>query len=193
MRARTLAAIAGSLALFGLAPHAHAAMAVLHYDGTPSGDFRTAPYTESGITTTVDRGHYEFYANATGTGDGDRAFNLDEQQHGLAKVTITAASASAFDVVSLDVVNPADTVGEYTITAIGGTGGSIPVPTVAGPIDFTQFAPAFHNVTALVVTQNAPGSFTFDNLKVNVLPEPARGASLLAAALLLFALRRRAR
>ena len=195
MRARTLAAIVGalSLGLFGVDPVAHAAMTVLDYDGTPSGDFRTTPYNENGITTTVDQGHYEFYANATGSGDGDRAFNLDEQKHGLAKVTITAYPASNFDVVSLDVVNPADTVGEYTITAIGGTGGSIPVPTVAGPIDFTQFEPAFHNVTALVVTQNAPGSFTFDNLKVNVLPEPARGAALLAAGLALVALRRWAR
>jgi hypothetical protein len=187
MRARTLLV---SIALLGLAPAARAAMTTLDYDSAPNGDFLTAPYLEKGITTTVDQGHYEFYANATGA-DGDQAFNMDEQKTGLSRVTISAYPASYFDVVSLDVVNPADAVGEYTITAIGGSGGAIPVPTVAGPIDFTRYGAAFQHVTALVVTQNAPGSFTFDNLKVNVLPEPARGVSLIAPGLAVFALRRR--
>jgi hypothetical protein len=192
MRARIAIRIAGvfSIAVLGFAPGAGAATAVVDYDGVPKGgDFRTAPYTENGIVTTVQQGHYELYDDATGS-EGDQAFNVDEQQHGLSKVRLTA-SANTFDVVSIDVINPADTVGEYTISAIGGTGGSIPAPTVAGPIDFSQYAPQFHGITALVVTQNSPGSFTFDDVTVNVLPEPGSLASLCAAGAALFALRHR--
>ncbi len=196
MRARTVARIAGvlSITLIGVAPGALAATAVLDYDGVPKGpDFRTAPYIESGITTTVDQGHYELYSDATGD-DDDQAFNLDEQNLGLSKVTLTAHGGGTFTVLSLDVINPADAVGEYTISAIGGSGGSIPAPTVAGPLDFSQYAPQFQGISALVVTQNGPGSFTFDDLTLTVLPEPGSRASLFAAGLALFALgRRRAR
>jgi hypothetical protein len=98
-----------------------------------------------------------------------------------------------FDVLSLDVVNPADVAtGEsYTITAIGGGGGSIPAPTATGPL---TFGPQFQGVTALVIAQSptaSPSAFAFDNLKIQSLPEPAATASLFAAGLALFALRRR--
>ena len=192
---RTHARVAGMLVtLLALAPGATAATAKLDYDGVPKGDdFRTAPYIESGITTTVNQGHYELYNDATGD-DGDQAFNLDEQNTGLSKVTLTAHGGGTFDVVRLDIVNPADTVGEYTISAIGGTGGSIPAPTTMGTIEFSDYAPAFHGITALVITQNSPGTFTFDDLELNVLPEPGRLTSLCAAGLALLALaRRRAR
>jgi hypothetical protein len=44
----------------------------LDYDGVAKGDdYRTAPYIESGITTTVNQGHYELYSDATGD-DGDQ-------------------------------------------------------------------------------------------------------------------------
>src|SRR5206468_7641384 len=134
-RAKTIG-IAGALAaaVLALTPGARAATTVIDYDGVPKGgDYRTAPYSEKGITTTVDQGHYELYSDATGA-DGDQAFNLDEENPDAAgppvpsKVTIMAYPASTFDVVSLDVINPADSVGEYTISAIGGTGGSIPAP-----------------------------------------------------------------
>jgi hypothetical protein len=190
---RRHARIAGmlSIALLALAPGALAATARLDYDGVPKGDdYRTAPYIENGITTTVNQGHYELYNDSTGE-DGDQAFNLDEQTTGLAKVTLTAHGGGTFDVVRLDVVNPADTVGEYTITAIGGTGGSIPAPTTMGTVEFSDFAPAFHGITALVITQNSPGAFTFDDLEVNVLPEPASLASLWVAGLAVVALARR--
>ena len=198
MRTHTAARIAGmlSLAVLAFAPGARAAMAVLDYDHVPKGaDFRTAPYIENGITTTVDQGHYELYSDATGA-DDDQAFNLDDQKPDhvgsqLSKVTLTAHGGGTFDVLSLDVVNPADSVGEYTISAIGGTGGSIPAPIVAGTLDFSQYAPAFHGISALVVTQNSPGSFTFDDLAVSVLPEPSATASLFAASLTVFALSRR--
>src|SRR5262249_12304939 len=116
------------------------------------------------------------------------------QSTGLSKVTLTAHGGGTFDVVRLDIVNPADTVGEYTISAIGGTGGSIPAPTTIGTIEFSDYAPAFHGITALVITQNSPGTFTFADLELNVLPEPGRLASLCAAGLALLTLaRRRAR
>jgi hypothetical protein len=205
--------IAVLVAVFGLAPGANAAQVTLHFDSAPpNADHLTTPYSEKGITATVDRGHYDLYADATGP-DGDRAMNLDEDPNpGVAcgtsqtcsKVTLMAYPASNFDVVSLDVVNPADTAGEYTISAIGGTGGSIQVPTTVQTIHFSDYAPAFHGVTALVIAQNsaspcgllqAPCShaFTFDELTVNVLPEPARAAALCAGALALAALRRRSR
>ena len=202
MRALTVARITGLVL----------SIAVLDFDGVPKGgDFRTTPYSENGIVTTVDQGHYELLSDATGS-DSDQAFNLDEENPNStpqnpqppipSKVTFTAYPASTFDVVSLDVVNPADSVGEYTISAIGGTGGSIPAPTVAGPIDFSQYAPAFHGVTALVITQNTPQpcgptqvtcshAFTFDDVSVNVLPEPGAAPSLFVAGIALFALRRR--
>ena len=178
-----------SIAVLLIARAAFAAVTVLDYDGGKPGDFETAPYVENGITTTVDAGHYELYADATGE-DGDRAFNLDDQDLGLAKVTLRAEGGSAFDVLSLDVINPADTPGEYTISAIGGGGGTMPAPTVAGPV---SFGPGFAGITALVVTQNSPGSFTFDDLTVNVLPEPASLPALAASALALFGLARRRR
>ena len=215
MRAHTAARIAGvvlGVAVLGFGSDARAATTVLDYDGVPKGgDFRTTPYNENGITTTVDQGHYELHADATG-GDSDQAFNLDEENPNStpqnpqppipSKVTLTAYPASTFDVVSLDVINPADSVGEYTISAIGGTGGSIPAPTEAGPHDFAQYAPAFQGITALVITQNAPQpcgptqltcshAFTFDDLTVNVLPEPGVATSVFAAGLALFAARRR--
>jgi hypothetical protein len=179
-----------SITLLGIVPAASADVAVLDYDAGKLGDFKTAPYVENGITTTVDAGHYEFVADATGE-DGDRAFNLDDENLGLSKVTVTAPGGGAFDVMSLDVINPADTSGEYTISAVGGGGGSMPAPIVAGPV---SFGPGFAGITALVVTQNSPGSFTFDDLTVNVLPEPAPVPALVTAALALVALgRRRAR
>jgi hypothetical protein len=85
------------------------------------------------------------------------------------------------------VVKPADTPGEYTISAIGG-GASIPAPTVAGPL---ELGPGFAGITALVVAQHSPGSFTFDDVTVNVVPEPATAPALAACALALAALRRR--
>ncbi|HKA14643.1 MAG TPA: hypothetical protein VKH41_06475 [Myxococcota bacterium] len=199
-----------SIAPIGLAPGARAATAVLDYGGVPKGgDFMTAPFTENGITTTGDQGHYEIYADATGP-DGGQAFNLDEENPNTggppipSKVMLTTAySASTFDVVSLDVINPADSVGEFTISAVGGTGGSIPAPTVAGPLDFSAAAPgAFHGVTALVITQNTPApcgptqltcshAFTFDDVRLDVLPEPGATASRFATGLAAFALSRR--
>jgi hypothetical protein len=175
-----------SIALLLVAPGARAAMAVLDYDAGKLGDFKTVPYVENGITTTVDRGHYELYSDATGE-DGDKAFNMDERSFGLSKVTLTAQGGGTFDVLSLDVINPADSPGEYTISAIGGGGGSMPAPMVAGPV---EFGPGFAGISALVVTQNAPGSFTFDDLTVNVLPEPSPAAALAASALALAALGR---
>jgi hypothetical protein len=198
-----------SIAALGFGSDARAATTVLDYDGVPKGgDFRTTPYNENGITTTVDQGHYELYNDATGA-DGDQAFNLDEENPNPAgppipsKVTIMAYPASTFDVVSLDVINPADSVGEYTISAVpaNGPGSSIPAPTVAGPFNLSA-NPAFQGITALVITQNAPQpcgptqltcshAFTFDDVTVNVLPEPGAATSLFAAGLALFALSRR--
>ncbi len=216
MRAQTAVRIAGVIgfAALGFGSGAQAASAVLDYDGVPKGgDFRTTPYSENDITTTVVRGHYELYDDATG-GDSDQAFNLDEENPNStedpipSKVTITADGGKMFNVVSLDVINPADSVGEYTITAIpanvGETGASIPAPIVAGSIDFSDYAPGFQTVAALVITQNSPApcgptqlrcshAFTFDDLTVNVLPEPGATASLFAAGLLLALGRRRAR
>jgi len=180
-----------AVAMLGLAPAARAAVAHLDYDGVAKGDdYRTAPYIENGITTTVLQGHYELYNDATG-GDSDQAFNLDEQSTGPSRVRLTAHGGGTFDVVSLDVVNPADSAGEYTITGIGGTGGSINAPTTMGTIAFSDYAPAFHNLVALEITQHSPGAFTFDDLEVQVLPEPGQLASLVAAGIAVFALSRR--
>jgi len=180
-------ALALFVAALGFTPAARAVTVVLDYNSASVKDFLTAPYVENGITTTVDAGHYEVLADPTAA-DGDRAFNLDEQNLGLSKVTLTASGGIPFDALSLDVINPADSAGEYTISAVGGGGGSIPAPTVAGPLLFT---PAFAGISALVITQNAPGSFTFDDLTVRSLPEPSATASLLTAGLVVFALYRR--
>lgn len=176
----------------GLAPLSALASTVLvvQYDGASPGqrtDFQTAPYLENFVTTRVDAGHFELLADAGGA-SGDLAFNLDEQNHGLAQVTITLSDGTDFDALSLEVVNPAESAGEYTISAIGGGGGSIPAPTTAGT--FT-FGAGFSGISALVVKQNQAGAFAFDDLTLNALPEPAAVPSLLAAALLLFALHRR--
>jgi hypothetical protein len=89
-----------SIAVLWIAPAASAAVAVLDYDAGKLGDFRTAPYVENGITTTVDAGHYELYADATGE-DGDLAFNLDDEKLGLARVTLTAQGGARFDEESI--------------------------------------------------------------------------------------------
>ena len=184
-----------SLALsLGFASVAGAVTVVVDYDGAKPKDLVTSPYYENGITTTVTAGHYDFYADATGA-DGDQAFNIDDHQTGPSSVTITAQGLM-FDVVSLDVINPADpATGEsYTITAIGGGGGSMAAPAVTGPV---TFGPGFHGITALRITQNPGGSstgaFAFDDLTIQSLPEPSAAASLVAGALAVIALRRRAR
>jgi hypothetical protein len=214
MRAHSVARIAGmlSIAALAFAPGARAAQTKLDYDGVPKGgDFRTTPYSENGITTTVNQGHYELYNDATGA-DGDQAFNLDEENPNGAgppipsRVTITAYPASTFDVLSLDVVNPADSVGEYTISPVPdpGPASGIPAPTAAGLLDLSG-NPAFQGIVAIEITQNTPQpcgptmttcshAFTFDDVTVNVLPEPGAAASGFAAGLALLALsRRRAR
>jgi hypothetical protein len=181
-----------SIAILALAPGAHAVTVVVDYDGAMAKDLVTTPYFENGITTTVDTGHYDFYADATGE-DGDLAFNIDDQHGGLTRVTITAQGLM-FNALSLDVINPADSAtGEaYTISAIGGSGDSIPAPATAGPL---TFGPAFQGITALVITQTSAGSstgaFSFDDLTVQSLPEPSATASLFTAGLAVFALRRR--
>lgn len=195
-----------SIGGLGLAPAAGAVLVRLDYDSVPLGDFRTAPYYEGGVTTTVNCGHYEAHADATSTTEGDRAFNLDEQPNPAgpppgqqcdaecptcAKVTITA-QGFPFDALGLDVINPADSSGEYTISAVDGGGST--VATVA-PIEpgTLEFGPAFEGITALVITQHAAGSFTFDELEIESLPEPPAIASRLVAGLAVLALRRRVR
>jgi hypothetical protein len=180
---------AASLACAGAAG---AVTVVVDYDGATAKDFVTTPYYEKGITTTVDAGHYDFYADATGQ-DGDLAFNIDNQHNGLTRVTITAQGLM-FDAVSLDVINPADSAtGEtYTISAIGGPGGSIAAPATAGPL---TLGPQFQGITALVITQTSAGTgssaaFAFDDLTIQSLPEPSRVASLCVAGVAVFALGR---
>jgi hypothetical protein len=183
-----LASILFAAALAG-ASAASAVTVTVDYDAAKLKDLVTAPYYEKGVTTTVDMGHYDVYADATGA-DGDQAFNIDDQQ-GPTRVTITAQGLQ-FDALSLDVINPADAAtGEsYTISAIGGPGGSIAAPATTGPL---AFGPQFQGITALVITQNGPasGSFTFDNLTIRSLPEPSVSASFFAAGLAAFALSRR--
>ena len=180
------AALAGSSA-------AGAVTVVVDYDGATAKDFVTTPYLEKGVTTTVDTGHYDFYADATG-GDGDLAFNIDDQHNGLTRVTITVHGLM-FDAMSLDVINPADpATGEsYTISAIGGGAGSMAAPATAGPL---TFGPQFQGITALVITQTSAGTgssaaFAFDDLTIKSLPEPSAIGSLCAAGLAVFGLSRR--
>jgi len=192
--------IAGLLgvAVLALSSAARAVNVQVDYDSLPSGDFRTAPYFEGGVLTTVNCGHYEAYADATSTIEGDKAFNLDEQAGGqecggpcptCSKVTITA-QGFMFDALSVDVINPAESASEYTISAVGGGGGTW-APTTSGP---HTFGPQFSGITALVITQNSPGSLTLDDLEIQSLPEPGGIATLLTSSLALLALsRRRAR
>jgi hypothetical protein len=172
---------------------AGAVTVVVDYDGATAKDFVTTPYYEKGVTTTVDAGHYDFYSDATGE-DGDLAFNIDNEQSGLTRVTITAHGLM-FDVLSLDVINPADAAkGEtYTISAIGGGGGNIPAPATTGPL---TFGPQFQGITALVIMQTSAGTgssaaFAFDDLTIQSLPEPSALGSLCAAGLAVFGLSRR--
>ena len=187
-----LAAILCAAAL-ALPSAAGAVTVVVDYDGATAKDFVTTPYFEKGVTTTVDAGHYDFYSDATGE-DGDLAFNIDNEQSGLTRVTITAHGLM-FDALSLDVINPADAAkGEtYTISAIGGGGGSIPAPATAGPL---TFGAQFQGITALVITQTSAGTgssaaFAFDDLTIQSLPEPSAIGSLSATGLAVFALSRR--
>ena len=180
-------------ASLAFASAAGAVTVTVDYDGATAKDFVTAPYYEKGVTTTVDAGHYDFYADGTGQ-DGDLAFNIDDQHNGLTRVTITA-QGFMFDALSLDVINPADSAtGEtYTISAIGGGGGSIAAPATTGPL---TFGPQFQGITALVITQTSAGTgssaaFAFDDLTIRSLPEPSAIGSLCAAGLAVFALSRR--
>jgi hypothetical protein len=183
-------ALAFGAALFAFAPTAGATTVVASYDGAlPSqrSDYQTGPYQELLVRTDVVAGHYEIVADAGGA-DGDLAFNLDDDETGPSTVTITVGGGLSFDAVSLEVVNPAESAGEYTISAVGGGGGTMGAPTTAG---VTSFPAGFEGIDALVVTQNSPGAFAFDDLTLTVLPEPAALGSLAAAAGLLAWLRRR--
>ena len=174
--------IAASLLFFATA--GHAATIVIDYDGATEGDFFTSPHLEDGTTTTVDSGHYDIFADPTG-GPGDLALNLDEQFGGLAQITITVDGGLLFDAISLDVINAADSAGEYTITAIGNSG-SVSAPTVGGVF---VFGPGFESISALVITQNS-GFFTIDDLTLEAVPEPGT-AALLSLGLVGIAARRR--
>lgn len=196
MSARATALHAGlwlliaSAVAFGVASAARAATVVLEFDDlvqSQLADFQTAPYIENVTTLTVDAGHYELVADAAGDA-GDRVFQIDEQEHGLTQVTFSVGGGLPFDAVSVDVVNPAESGSEYSITAVGGGGGTLPAPTSAGTM---AFGPGFQGISALVITQNAPGAFAFDDLTVEVLPEPAFALLLLAAVTLLVVLHRR--
>lgn len=180
----------GCLLALGFAQDSRAETVVVDYDDpaqSQRGDFQTDPYIEDVTTLAVAAGHYEFVADPDGP-DGDLVVNVDEQNHGLSQLTFSVGGGLPFDALSLDVVNPADSAGEYTISAVGGGGGSIPAPTSAGAL---SFGPAFQGITELVITQNSPGAFAFDDLTVAVVPEAGAGATLVAGALLLLALRRR--
>jgi hypothetical protein len=196
MRAHTAVGIAVlGVAVLALTSAARAVNVQVDYDALPPGDFRTAPYFEGGVLTTVNCGHYEASADGTGTTEGDKAFNLDERAGGhvcggpcptCSKVTITA-QGFMFDALSVDVINPAETSSEYTITAIGGGGGTW-APTTTGQ---HTFGPQFSGITALVITQNSPGALMLDDLEIQSLPEPSAFASLLVSGLAVSALRSR--
>ena len=184
-----------AIACLALAPAAHAAPVLIDFDSAAMRDFATTPHLENGTTTTVDAGHYEILAyeippGVAGGPKSSQALSIDEQQLGLSRITLRADNGAAFDAVSLEVVNPADTAGEYTISAVGGGGGNIPAPTTAGPL---AFGPEFAGISALVIQQNSPGMLAIDDVQITVLPEPSATASLVASALAAFALRRRRR
>lgn len=162
---------------------------LLDYDRAPSPDFLATPYAEDGTTTTVQAGHYEIVADATGP-EGDGVFQIDEQEHGLSVVTVRV-DGHFFHAVGLDVVNPTEAAGEVTIRALGGAGGSTSAPTVAGPL---ALGPAFENIYALEIAQTAPGAFSFDDLELTLAPEPGAATGLASglAALAALAGRRRA-
>jgi len=178
------------LAIFAsclLAIPAAAEIVVLDYEDADAADFSTGTYSEDGIDTVVESGHYEILADGSPVVGDDRAFNVDEQQLGLTQVRLSSAEGRLFDVLSLYVVNPASSPGEYSISAIGGGGGSIPAPTIAGPL---ALGPGFQDVSALVITQHAPGAFAMDDVTLNM-PEPTGASSWIAPALAVFALARR--
>jgi hypothetical protein len=164
-----------------------AEIVVLDYEGGEPVDFTTDPYLEDGFRTDVEAGHYEILDDADPQCVGDRAFNVDEQVLGLTQVRLSAEDGSLFDVLTLDVVNPATQPGEVAISAVGGAG-AVSAPTVAGPF---APGPGFQGISALVITQNAPGAFAMDDVTLNVMPEPAQAPSLVALSLVVFALRRR--
>ena len=139
---------------------------VVGFDGAPTDDFEQGPYFESNTMTRVLSGHYEIIADAVGQA-GDLALNLDEQNLGLSKIRIIGAGD--FDALQFEVVNPADSIGEFMITAIGGSGTTIPAPTVAGPF---VLGPAFQGIQALEITQIQPGAFAIDDLELVIVPEP---------------------
>jgi hypothetical protein len=161
---------------------------VIDYENAEPVDFRTEPYLEDGTRTDVRSGHYEILADGSPSTGGDQAFHIDEQSFGLSTVRVTVEGGYLFDVVSLDVVNPADSAGEYVFSAIGGNGGSVSAPTAAGPF---EPGAGFHGVAAFDVIQTAPGAFSMDDLTLRVMPEPSAIPALLASAMLLVALRRR--
>ncbi len=180
------------VASLALATASRADTIVLDYDGAlPSqrADFQMTPYLEDLTTVRVDTGHYEFVADVDGA-EGDLVLNIDEQEHGLTQINVTVGGGHPFDAVSLEVVNPAEAPGEITISAVGGGAGSVSAPTAAGSF---ALGAGFQGIDALVITQNAPGAFAFDDLTLEVVPEPALAPSLAAAALALAALRRRRR
>jgi hypothetical protein len=178
------------LVLVAVARPGLAEIVVLDFENAEPVDFSTVPYAEDGFLAEVESGHYELLADADPTFDGDLAFHVDEQQLGLTQVRLRAEDGRPFDLLSLEVVNPASAMGEVAISAVGGAG-SVSAPTVAGPF---APGPGFQGITALVITQNAPGAFSIDDVTVDVMPEPAQLPSLAALSLVVLLLaRRRAR
>ena len=175
-------------------PGARAATTVLDYDGVPKGgDFRTAPYNENGIITTVDQGHYELYDDATGE-DGDQAFNLDERDSSVL-VEGDAHRLSGEHVRRRESRRDQSRRHAWASTRSPRSAAAAAAFRRRPSPDRSTSAStrrSFHGITALVVdAELAAARFTFDDVTVNVLPEPGAAASLFAAGLALLALRRR--
>lgn len=134
--------------------------AIIDFESAANGSFITAPYTEDGITFTVEAGHYDiFTANNPVTNTSSRVFNVDDLS-GNVRIVIRAVDGAAFDFLGFDTTTPAP-AGAFTFTA--NTGASFTAPTSVGA--FTT-PTGFTGITSLVIVQSAPGFFAFDNFRI---------------------------
>ena len=155
-----------------------AGLVVLDFNEAPSGSYLTGPIFEDGFVMTVDSGHYDIF------GDTDPFLNTDDDLgfRDLSQLTFFREGGGLFNAESL-VVGIPSVADNFSLIAVGNTG-EVFVPSVAG---LYAFGEDFHEITALVVRQNASGRFAFDDLTLSVpMPNPSISVLFFVALLGLF-------
>ncbi len=178
-KSRTLVAVGFAVAMSTAFIAPAGATLVMDFNAATPGVYLTAPYTEDGITMTLEVGHYDIW----GGGDaGTQYVNIDTSATGPVSRIRFDFGGLPFDLVSLFVPD-FETGGLFASS----NGGSMTLGTT-GLQSFS--GPEWTDVQWLTLETEGPWS-GIDNLTIDPIPEPTTLALLGAGLVALRARRRR--